>query len=119
MIIEKKILDYLTETDLPLVGENVFMEVPVYPPEAYVVIEKTGGRGGSMEQAVFAVQSYSAKSLLDAATINHAVKEAMKGFRDATVNVFRCELNSDYNFTNTNTKEYRYQAVFNIYYQED
>ena len=29
-------------------------------------------------------------------------------------------LNSDYNFTDTETKEYRYQAVFDInYYQED
>ena len=31
-------------------------------------------------------------------------------------NVIKIELNADYNFTDVDTKTYRYQAVFNITY---
>ena len=30
--------------------------------------------------------------------------------------ISKCELNSDYNYTDTNRKKYRYQAVFDIVY---
>jgi hypothetical protein len=32
--------------------------------------------------------------------------------------VTKVTLNSNYNFTDTTTKEYRYQAVFDLYYTE-
>ena len=33
-----------------------------------------------------------------------------------STNIFKSSLNSDYNFTDTSTKKYRYQAVYDIYY---
>lgn len=43
------------------------------------------------------------------------MKEAMKRITERD-GVCRCELNSDYNYTDTKRKKYRYQAVFNIAY---
>ena len=117
-MIETTVINYLTSKGLS-VGEHVYAEVPEDPPEAYVVIEKTGsGRTNRINRAMIAIQSIAdrnKKSLLDVMNINEEVKEAM----DEIVllpEIFRCELNSDYNYTNEATKEYRYQAVFNLYY---
>ena len=44
------------------------------------------------------------------------VVEAMEAMAETVDGVYSCKLNSDYNFTNTETREYRYQAVFNLYY---
>ena len=117
-MIDTIIINYLTENGLS-VGGHVYAEVPESPPEAYIVIEKTGsGRTNRINRAMVAIQSVAdrnKKSLLDVMRINEEVKEAM----DEIVRlpgIFSCELNSDYNFTNEATKEYRYQAVFNLYY---
>ena len=58
------------------------------------------------------MQSYGG-SLYDAARLNHTVKAAM---RDTVIldDVISCKLNSDYNYTDEETKRYRYQAVFDI-----
>jgi hypothetical protein len=45
--------------------------------------------------------------------LNDEVKEAMPGFA-ALPEVARVELETDYNFTNTETKQYRWQAVYQI-----
>ena len=45
--------------------------------------------------------------------LNEAVKEAMVGFAELG-NITRVELQTDYNFTNTATKQYRWQAVYLI-----
>ena len=117
-MIETTLMNYLISKDLS-VRNHVYAEVPEKPPEAYIVIEKTGsGRTNRINRAMIAIQSVAdrnKKSLLDVMRINEEVKEAM----DEIVRlpeIFSCELNSDYNFTNEATKEYRYQAVFNLYY---
>ena len=119
-MIEETIISYLTSKELS-VGAHVYAQVPENPPDAYIVIEKTGsGRVNRIDQAMIAIQSIVRKKgdgngLLAAAQLNEEVKEAM----DESIElpeIFRCELNSDYNFTNTATKEYRYQAVFNLFY---
>lgn len=113
-MIEVILLEYLSEAlDVP-----VYMEEPQDPEERYVLLEKTAGRNTEhISRATFAVQSYGA-SLYDAAELNLLVKTAM-----ASINVpeiARAALNSDYNFTDTTTKRYRYQAVYDIvYYEED
>lgn len=119
MIIETAIISYLTSAGLS-VGSNVFGEVPEDPPASYVLIEKTGsGRADRIDRAMVAIQSIVRRdrggSLLDAIELNEEVKAAMESFA-ATDAVFSCDLNSDYNFTNPETKEYRYQAVYNIYF---
>lgn len=113
-MIEKRVLDYLTAAfhDVP-----VAMEVPTPVPERYIVIEKTGSHeDNGLYTATLAIQSI-APTLYEAAQINHELKEAMRGLPEL-VNIFRCECDSDYNFTNPQTKERRYQAVFDIYYKE-
>lgn len=112
-MIEKIVFDYLRNN----VGIPVYMEMPVDPPEELVLIEKTGsGEENHIQSAVFAIQSYGA-SLLRAAYINEMVKDAM---RDIIVlpEISRVDLNSDYNYTDTRTKKYRYQAVIGLIYKE-
>lgn len=92
---------------------EVFLEKPSAKIESYVVFEKTSsGKRNHLPTAVFAFQSY-AKSLYAAAELNERVKNAVEGliWLDEIRGI---SLNSDYNFTDTTTKEYRYQAVFDI-----
>lgn len=109
-MIEITILKHLeSEMKVP-----VLMERPEEKIEKYVLVEKTGGseREGICSATV-AVQSY-AGSLYEAAVLNEEVKEAMR--KIIAGNVFSVSLNSDYNFTDTDSKEYRYQAVFDLEY---
>lgn len=114
-MIEKTILDYLISKNLSA-GADIFMEIPKNLPEKYVVIEKTGSsRLNHINQAMIAIKSYAHTSLYDAAELNEEVKEAMEDIIELP-EIFRSALNSDYNYTNPETKEYRYQAVFNLFY---
>ena len=114
-MIEIVVKNYLAAqiSDVP-----VCMEIPEDVPTTYIVIEKTGSTNADgAESAVFAVQSI-APTLYEAATLNERVKAVMAESAANCDEIFNCQLNSDYNWTNTNTKERRYQAVFNIYYKE-
>jgi len=108
-MIEKIVLDYLhTALFVP-----VYMELPENPPDTFVLVEKTGSsRANRVNRATMAVQSW-AGSLLDAAELNERVKTAMDELA-VFDDVSACRLNSDYNFTDTTTKHYRYQAVFDL-----
>lgn len=97
---------------------EVYMEVPENKPATYVLLEKTGSqRQDLIDMATFAVQSIAA-TLADAATLNETVKGVMDQLPQLTTEIFAAKLNSDYNFTDTRTKERRYQAVYNITYKE-
>lgn len=108
-MIEKIILNYLnSKLNVP-----VFMERPEKDTGEYVVIEKTGsGRMNYINRATFALQSFGS-TLVRAAEINEDVKAAMD---DLIVlpEISRSQLNSDYNYTDTQKKRYRYQAVYDI-----
>lgn len=81
----------------------------------YILLEKTGGSEvDHIKHATLAVQSFS-DTLYSTAKLNEEMKEAMKRITERD-GVCRCELNSDYNYTDTKRKKYRYQAVFNIAY---
>ena len=109
-MIERIVLDYLNDAlDTP-----VYMEVPETGVE-FVVLEKTGsGRRDYVNEATFAIQSY-AESMEDAAELNELVKEAMDNIIVLPV-IGGSKLNSDYNFTDTDTKRYRYQCIYVLYY---
>src|SRR5690554_4372711 len=96
-------------------SESVHLEKPSAETKSYVVIEKTSsGKTNHLPSATFAFQSYGT-SLYKALELNERVKRAVEGLIE--LNEIRgVSLNSDYNFTNTLTKEYRYQAVFDIRY---
>ena len=55
----------------------------------------------------------TADSMYAAAKLNEEVKAIMKGIIELP-EVSSCRLDSDYNFTDTATKKYRYQAVFDL-----
>ena len=110
-MIEIIIMDYLSKQ----LGVEVFTEKPHNKPLRYVVIEKTGStRINYIDKATVVIQSY-AESMYEAAVLNERVKHAMDNII-TLLSVSKSELNSDYNFTDTAKKEYRYQAVYDITY---
>ena len=108
-MIETTVLNYLTSA----LSVPCYMEMPEDLPASFVVIEKTGTSvTNKIEKATFAIQSY-AQSLYGAASLNELVKAAMDAIIELD-SVSRSELNSDYNYTDTALKAYRYQAVYVI-----
>ena len=96
----------------------VYMEAPEEKPASYVILEKTGASSGNrIDHATFAVQSI-AQTLYQAAELNELVKTVMNQLPWLAEEIFGSELSGDYNFTNTATKERRYQAVYHITYKE-
>lgn len=112
-MIEATILKYLSGAlDVPC-----YMERPPGAPGTFAVVEKTGeSRENYISTAILAVQSY-APTLLHAAELNEQVKTAMFGAAQLP-GVAAVHLNSDYNFTDTSSKTYRYQAVFDVTYYD-
>ena len=89
------------------------MEEETGLPDAHVIIEKTGTSEENLIcSATFAIQSYG-KTLLEAAVLNDLVKKAMDDLVEHP-EVTRSKLNSDYNYTDTAMKKYRYQCVYDI-----
>jgi len=113
-MIELIILDHLSST---LNTDDVYMEVPDDPPASFIVIDKTGGGEENLiGSATIAIQSYGA-TMLDAALLNESVKEAMRSATESRY-IYSASLETDYNFTDSRTKRYRYQAVYDISYNE-
>ena len=104
-VIIKKYLD--GHLDVPS-----FFEHESKMPNSFVLIERTGGSEQNQTKSAF--QSY-APSMQRAAELNVKVKEAVNGLIELN-SISGVHLNSDYNFTDTETKRYRYQAVFDVNY---
>lgn len=101
-------------------GTHTFAEEPdkAHRPDSYYLIEKLGsGERDYITSAQIAVQSY-APSLTGAMSLNAAAKLAMESFAELD-KVSRCRCIGDYNYTDTQMKRYRYQAVFDITYYEE
>jgi hypothetical protein len=107
-MIETLLIDYLSEHLEVFVG----MEAPEQTTD-YVLVDKTGSsRNNHIITSSFAIQSYGA-TLYDAMLLNQEVTEVMEGLIELD-QITRVELETDYNFTNTATKQYRWQAVYSI-----
>lgn len=110
-MIEATLINYLQGKTAA--GNNVFAEIPKDIPAMFIIIEKTGSTTENrVTTATVAVKSY-APSMLEAAALNEGVKAIM----DQSVEldeIGSCRLNSDYNYTDPSSKQYRYQAVFQI-----
>lgn len=119
-MIETTIKDFLTGA---LDGVPVFLEMPETPsprhphiPDRFVLIERIGGnKSEQIHTASFALQSYSRESLYEAASLDEQVRDAMDDL-DSLENIGAVRLSSNYNFTDTEIKIYRYQAVYDIVY---
>ena len=111
-MIELILFNYLKEklTDVEVLTEES------KNTSTFVLIEKTGG--GKVDKylnfATIAIKSY-ADTLYNAALLNEKVKKVMEEFANLD-EISRVSLNTDYEFTDTLTKRYRYQAVFDIIY---
>lgn len=108
MTIEEIVCGYLSGVlDCPVLPEK-----PARPFGRMVFVERTGGNGKFLKETTVAIQSYES-SMYKAAKLNDDVIAAMENINTLDA-VCSARLNQNYNFTDTNTKEYRYQAVFDI-----
>ena len=93
-----------------------YMERPGNGTETYFVIEKVSGtRDEYIDFARITVQTY-APSLYQAATLCDRLNDAMLTDFLTLPNISNVEINSTYNYTDTTTKKYRDQTLFEIYY---
>lgn len=108
-MIERTIIEYLTSK-----GFTCYLEMPGTVPRGdFLIIQKTGSSmSNQIKSAIVAVQSYST-SLAGAIELNESVITAMLDIVGLS-EIGSCDLNSDYNYTDTQIKKYRYQAVFDI-----
>lgn len=108
-MVEGLIIEYLNEN----LSCGAYDEIPEKAPEEFVVVQKTGSsRVNRIDSATFALQSYSA-SKLEAALLNEEVKKAMDKLVELP-KISKSALNGDYDFTDSSTKRYRYQAIYQI-----
>lgn len=113
-MIEPVIIEYLSTKLAPV---PVSGAVPSNPPETFVTVEKTGGRRvNRIDHATLAIQSY-APTIDLAAQLNDAVKSHMEEILELD-SISSCDLNADYNYTDTTRNRCRYQAVFDVAYYD-
>jgi len=112
-MIETTIRQYLLEQ----LEYPIWTEIPEDKPERFYILEKTGGgKTNHIDEASIVIQSY-APSMHEAALMNETVKSAMENMITLD-SISRVYINSDYNFTDPSTMQYRYQANFIITYYE-
>lgn len=108
-----KLISYLS-TALSSGQDTVFVGIEA-PSDytGYVLIDQTrSSNSNHIMTTTIAIQSYGA-SLYEALLLNEQVKTAMVGFAGEP-EISSVKLETDYNFTNTATKQYRWQAVYQI-----
>lgn len=108
-MIEIEIRKFMTsKLECPIV-----FELAPKMPDKFVLIQKTGSsKRNNLLASTFAFQSYG-KSMYEASLLNETVKDIVEQLVELN-NVSDVSLNSDYNYTDTESKKYRYQAVFDI-----
>lgn len=117
-MIESTLITYLLNRTSA--GTDVYAERPGELPDLFIVLEKTSGmiEFGIYEDTI-AIQSVSTSSLLQAITLDEEVIDAILGDSDSygivdLDDIISVEHNTTANFTDPETKEYRYQSVFVI-----
>lgn len=110
-IIEVYLIEYLSKE----LGVDVYGQEEDAEDGSYVVIEKLGSYVEDFTRhATIALKSYGT-TLLDSAKLNERVKNAMDDIIKKP-EIACSKLSSDYNYTDTTTKKYRYQAVYDLVY---
>lgn len=118
-MIEQIVQTYLSEH----LNVPVLLELPEVPsedfptmPELFIVLEKVGGgMTDRIEAGSIAVQSYSLNSLYEAAQLDKEMRTAMWGIIESD-EISEVRIASNYNHTDTRTKRYRYQSVFDFHF---
>ena len=115
MSVEKVVIDYLKEQlDVPVGPEK-----PGGPPDSYCMIIKTGSDEKDMLKAANIAVYSVGPTKWAAIRLNDDVKAAMRELRQDTADVFSCRCTTDYDATDTRTREYRYCAVFRVVYVDE
>ncbi len=95
-------------------GVPVKTEVPKNPPVKFCIVEKTGGTiEEHIKHSTVVVQSYG-ETMQKAAELSEEVVTLMCYGLVGLAEVSKVTLNSEYPYTDTQEKKYRYQAVFDI-----
>lgn len=103
----------LAALDVPVV-----FEVPEQRPAKFIVLQKLGGgRENFLRRASVAVQS-QADTLFGAAELHERAMAAMDTLPERD-GIHGLHIMGDADFTDPDDKQYRYQAIYDIYYQED
>lgn len=111
MTIEQYTIQYLAES----LEIGVSGAVPDGMRGEFVTVEKTGSHvENHVRRATLAVQSWS-DSLEGAMLLNSRVVATMKAMSERP-EISRSALEADYNWTDTSTKKWRYQATFTVVY---
>lgn len=112
-MIEETVINYLISQGIA--EGAVYAEVPLKDiPDRYVLVQRSSGSiTDYIRQFGIYTEARSRISKLDAAQLHESVISTMMEIRDHT-DLFRCNLNADYDAALTSTKEYRYQALWNI-----
>ena len=113
-MIEKIIREYLAGAlDVP-----VFLEIPEEKPDTYVSLQKAqGSLVNHVGSSVFYIRSV-APSLFESALLNERVKEAMLE-NDVHDLVYGARLITEFNATEPEIHEYRYQSTITIYHNQE
>lgn len=112
-MIEEIILKYIkSKLNIP-----AFLVAPSDKPSKYITIRKSASSGDRfIENAMIIFYCISQESLFEASQINSELKKALYDMPYEVNNVSGVYINSDGNFTDTTTKEYRYQAIYEVIY---
>ncbi len=118
-MVENLIIEYLNNHED--IAFHVYGDTPRSPRDGdfcYYLVQKTGSTNRNhIHTAQVAIQSYGT-SKAQASTMNENMVGVMFGIV-ANPSVSACRLNSDYDFTDTAKRRYRYQAVFDITYTRE
>lgn len=110
MILEEFLIAWLARKT----GYDVYAEAPEGHPTEFYTVERTGSRTANRVTTVtVAIQSWNSLSMYHAAAMNDDLKREMETLVQEP-EISACRLSTDYNFTDTDSKYYRYQAVYNI-----
>ncbi len=108
-MIEIILLNYLNSVlDVP-----VYMEKQEKTVQRYILLEKIGSSTTNyINTSTIAIQSH-AESLYQSALLNEEVKKAMSNIVILD-SISKVKLENDYNYTDTNKKQYRYHAIYEL-----
>lgn len=112
--IEGAVIAYLGDA-LSLDDCTVYAEVPNPRPEKFVTVERTGGSDLEkfVDQPTLAVQSW-APTRYEASELARDVDALLLDMPGEVINVMGCDRNSLYNFPDPDSRQARYQGVYDL-----
>ena len=117
---EEIMINYLTENAIAGIGTHIYAEKPVDQEDAYILIRRTGGSERDYIRSYLMITEVCVRrdeenglTKLYAAEIFEELLQKMRSIADTTA-LYGCHKNSDYDATDPESKEYRYQALWEI-----